>query len=187
MPLKEITIHIGEYFGSTEPAIIKTLLGSCVAVCLFDPFRRIGAMNHIFLPGQADLKHFDAPARFGINAMELLINEMLTLGADRRRLLAKAFGGAHVLPGISDENNPGRKISDFVTSFLEKESIRLTSCSLGGNQGRHVIFHTDTGEAFVRKIPSTKIQKVWSEEQKALVRTRKAIEKPGAITLFNDK
>lgn len=106
-----------------------------MALCLFDPVKRIGAMNHIFLPGRTDLKQFDAPARFGINAMELLINKMLMLGADRQRFLAKAFGGAHVLPGIASENNPGRKISEFVKTFLINEFIPLTSCSLGEIRG----------------------------------------------------
>ncbi len=181
---KQQTIHIGEVYASVEPTVIKTLLGSCVAVCLFDPVKKIGAMNHIFLPGRADLKHFDAPARFGINAMELLINEMMKLGAGRHRLLAKAFGGGHVLHGIDDENGPGRKISDFVTEFLQAESIRLAACDLGGNHGRHVHFETDTGDAWVKKIPKVHIQNIRQKEQKAFRQIRKKIEKPGNITLF---
>ena len=76
----KISIHIGEFYSSADPVVIHTLLGSCVAVCLFDPVKKIGAMNHILLPGRANMKHFDAPARFGINAMELLINGMMNLG-----------------------------------------------------------------------------------------------------------
>ena len=184
--VKEINIHIGEYFGSVEPVVIKTLLGSCVAVCLFDPVTRIGGMNHIFLPGRADLKHFDAPARFGINAMELLINKIMTLGADRRRLIAKAFGGAHILPCISDENNTGRKNSDFVMAFLKNESIPLTSYRLGGNHGCHVHFHTNTGMVFVKKIPSAQIPTLCAHERKTLGRIRKTVKKPGTITIFKN-
>ena len=142
-------------------------------------------MNHIFLPGRADLKHFDAPARFGINAMELLINKMLKLGSHRRRLLAKAFGGAHVLPGISNENGPGKKITEFVKGFLENESIDLVCCDLGGTQGRHVHFHTHTGYAYVKKIPSTKLETLCAKEQKLLEKGRLEMHKPCPVTFFN--
>jgi chemotaxis protein CheD len=184
--LERITIHIGEYYGSAEPAEIRTLVGSCVAVCLFDPIRNVGGMNHIFLPGRADLNHYDAPARFGINAMELLINRMLVLGADRRRLTAKAFGGAHMLPGIPMEKNPGWKISEFVMSFLETESIPLVSCNLGGREGRQIYFHTHTGDAYVKHIKPSQITEVWSEEEMAAINLRRKIKKTGEIVLFKN-
>ena len=56
---KQVGIHIGDCYVSTEPAVIYTVLGSCVAVCLFDPVRRIGGMNHILLPGEARMNDFD--------------------------------------------------------------------------------------------------------------------------------
>ena len=80
---KSFSIHIGGFHASRNPAVIETLLGSCVAVCLYDPVARIGGMNHILLPGKADLKHFDNVARYAINAMELLINRVMTLGGKR--------------------------------------------------------------------------------------------------------
>ena len=101
---KQISIHIGGYHASREPSVIHTVLGSCVAVCLFDPVNRVGGMNHILLPGKADMRHFDVSARYGINAMELLINKMMQLGGSRNRFLAKVFGGAHLFPAISKEN-----------------------------------------------------------------------------------
>ncbi|MGA2401571.1 MAG: chemotaxis protein CheD [Syntrophobacteraceae bacterium] len=97
---KLIRIHIGGLHASKEPAVIDTVLGSCVAVCLHDAVERIGGMNHILLPGEAELTHFDTSARYGINAMELLINTIATLGGNRRRIAAKAFGGAHILPEL---------------------------------------------------------------------------------------
>jgi chemotaxis protein CheD len=181
---KQITIHIGEYCASLEPAVIKTLLGSCVAVCLFDPIRNVGGMNHIYLPGRADLNRFDAPARYGINAMELLINRMLSLGADRYCLTAKAFGGAQVFSGISAENSPGPKITEFVWTFLEKERIPLISYDLGGANGRQVYFHTDTGDAFVRNIQKIQMEHFDFHEKKAIGRVRKSIQASGKITLF---
>ena len=88
-----ITLGIGGLHASRSREKISTVLGSCVSVCLFDPATSAGGMNHIFLPGNADLKVFNDSARYGINAMELLINKMLSLDARRRSLRAKVFGG----------------------------------------------------------------------------------------------
>jgi len=181
---QQITLHIGEYYGSAEPVIIKTLLGSCVAVCLFDPAMNIGGMNHIYLPGRADLKHFDVSARFGINAMELLINRILSLGGDWGRLVAKAFGGANVFPGFSIENSIGRKISEFVRTFLETEGIPLVGSSLGGAHGRQVFFHTDTGDVFIKKIQKIRPNAFKVMEEQALERAGKAVQTSGRITIF---
>ena len=181
---KQVSIHIGEIYGSAEPVVIRTLLGSCVAVCLFDPVKKIGAMNHILLPGSADLKHFDAPARFSVNAMELLVNKMLSLGAERCRLVAKVFGGAHMLPQISAENGSGQKIATLVVAFLRNESISLLSHDLGGRKGRQIHFHTDTGDVFVRRVQPAQTRILWVEEEKAVPRVRREIRKSGPITLF---
>ena len=87
-----VYMHIGQYFASKDPVIIQTVLGSCVSVCFFDPVTRIGGMNHILYSGEVR-SSYDYNARYGINAMELLINEMVGLGAVRSRLIAKVFGG----------------------------------------------------------------------------------------------
>jgi chemotaxis protein CheD len=135
---KQIHLHIGGFYASGEPVSIMTVLGSCVAVCLFDPVERIGGMNHIFLPGRADIQHFDDAARYGVNAMELLINRMLNLGADRKRLVAKAFGGGHVIPSISKKNGIGQQNIEFTLDFLKREGIRIVSQDLGGDDSRKI-------------------------------------------------
>lgn len=181
---ERVTIHIGGVYGSAKPAVIYTLLGSCVAVCLFEPLNAIGAMNHILLPGEATLKQLNAATRFGINAMELLINRMMQLGADRRKFVAKIFGGAHVLPSISPENGVGRKIFDFVAEFLENERIPLISKDIGGRKGRKVWFHTDTGDVFVKTIEPTLLYAVQREEKRTLPHVVRESKKPGQITFF---
>lgn len=181
---RKVSIHIGEYYAARQPTIIHTLVGSCVAVCLFDPVTQISGMNHILLPGKADMKRFDAPARYGINAMELLINKIMNLGGDRRRLVAKAFGGAHLLPAISEKNGVGRKNAEFVMEFLETESIRLISGDLGGHESRRLYFHTNTGAVFLKRIPSRYYSNVVSEERRMFKYIRKIAEKAGKVTLF---
>ena len=181
---KEVSIHIGELYASRKPAVIHTLLGSCVAVCLFDPIRRIGGMNHILLPGNGDKKPFSDSIRYGINAMELLINMIMNLGGKRSRLVAKAFGGGHILSGISEENGPGQKNIRFVLEFLKVEGINLISQNLGGYDSRRIYFHTDTGDVFLKRIATVHLAKIAAEEQKRLRQIEKELKKPGDMTFF---
>jgi len=182
---KFIRIHIGDLHASKEPAIIETVLGSCVAVCLYDGMERVGGMNHILLPGEADLKNFDTSARYGINAMELLINRIVALGGDRRRIVAKVFGGGNILPAISPGNRIGSRNTEFVLEFLEMEGIDLVSQNLGGRVSRKILFHTDTGYAFLKTIPCVGQGGFVSKELTLLDRVRIEAEESGEITLFS--
>lgn len=183
-----VVIHAGEWFASTEPAAVYTLLGSCVAVCLYDPVARIGGMNHILLPGKADFNHFDAPTRYGINAMDTLIGRLLILGARRDRILAKAFGGGHVLVAISKDKGVGMRNVAFVRHYLETERIRLVGEDLGGFDTRRIWFHTDSGEVYLKRTRmDAVIKKVLAEEDAEIERIRENVRKQqGDITFFND-
>ena len=141
-------------------------------------------MNHILLPGEATLKHLNAATRFGINAMEIVINTMMRLGADRRQCVAKIFGGAHVLRSISPANGIGQKISSFAEEFLNNEKIHFVSKEIGGRAGRKTYFHSDTGDVFVKRIEPALLTEVQKEEDRALPRVQREIKKPGKITLF---
>ena len=182
---KSISIHIGGLHASKEPAVIETLLGSCVAVCLYDPMARIGGMNHILLPGKADLKHFDKVARYAVNAMELLINRVMTLGGERHHLIAKVFGGAHILPAVSPENGMGARNSEFVLEFLQMETISVVSRDLGGHDTRKIYFHTDSGEVFLKRIPSTRYPTISLEERRLVEWARRKAEESGDVALFD--
>jgi chemotaxis receptor (MCP) glutamine deamidase CheD len=150
---KRITLYIGEVAASQTSVVLDTLLGSCVAVCLYDPVSRIGGMNHILLP---NCRVGEVTPRCGVHAMELLINEIMKLGGDRRRLIAKAFGGATViagtrLPPIGAEN------ARFVRKFLADENIPLIAERMGGDHPVHVYFHTDTGKATVHTVDGSSL------------------------------
>jgi chemotaxis protein CheD len=181
---REVCIYAGGYYASRQPTVIHTLLGSCVAVCLYDPATRIGGMNHFLLPGRADLKHFDCAARYGINAMELLINKIMALGGYRHELTAKVFGGAHVLPSISQENGMGRRNIEFVEDFLQMESIRIINRDVGGQRSRKIRFHTDTGDVFLKRGKSVYCPDLSYVEGKTLDSIRKTSKYPGKIIWF---
>jgi len=149
--LEVVNINVGETHTSASPVEIKTLLGSCVAACLFDPVAGIGGMNHFLLPHTAATHEIDRQ-RFGTHAMETLINALMGKGADRQRLQAKIFGGGNVLDGVTRRPTVGEQNGDFAKAFLEKEGIKLVSSRLGGDTGVEVRFHPHSGRAFVRPI-----------------------------------
>jgi chemotaxis protein CheD len=140
----KINIVQGEqYVSDAGDVMISTLLGSCVAACLRDPVRGIGGMNHFLLPPRKGRSDADS-VRFGVHAMELLVNALLAAGAKRDRLECKLFGGAHMLDGLADV---GRQNSDFALSFLNAEGIRYLGGSLGGTSARRVQFWPASGRA----------------------------------------
>jgi len=141
-------------------------------------------MNHIFLPGIADLDRVNEPARYGVNAMELLINRMMQLGAPRNRLNAKVFGGGHLFPGIPEGNWVGKKIATFVFAFLDREKIRIINHDLGGTKGRKILFHTDTGDVYLKRISPMLLDLYSKEEKRRIKRLRENMKKTGEITLF---
>jgi chemotaxis protein methyltransferase CheR len=135
---------VGETFSSASPAWVSTVLGSCVSVCLFDPERRIGGMNHFLLPeGQGEERR---SPRYGAAAMERLIAELIELGADRARLVAKVFGAAHATgsPRVSQDN------CTFVRQYLARAKIPVLAERLGGSSGMELRFETHTGRALFR-------------------------------------
>jgi len=135
-------INQGEYAVGKDPELmITTLLGSCVAACLYDPVAKVGGMNHILLP--EDTGGAASGASFGVNAMELLINAVVKQGGDRRRLEAKVFGGGRMVKGLS---NIGERNVAFVKKFLGAEGINCVSESTGGDAGRRVQFWPHSGK-----------------------------------------
>ena len=181
---RQKALQVGEYHASKSPLILNTILGSCVAVCLFDPVQRIGGMNHILMPGALDLKKFDMSARYGINAMELLSNKIMNIGGDRHRLQAKLFGGAHLFPSIPENNSIGKRNAVFSRDFLKKEGIKILNADLGGHATRKIYFHTDTGKVFLKRTYSTHYKQIAELEMRQLDRMSKKFKKLSDVTLF---
>lgn len=156
-----VKILPGQYHASKGAGTITTVLGSCVSTCLWDPVERIGGMNHFMLPGDSAAGPAAASARFGVYAMEVLINEMAHLGADRRRMVAKVFGGARVLAGF-DKLDVGAKNAEFVLEFLKVEGIPVAARDLLDVHPRKVHFFPSTGKVHVKRlnvVPNDAVQR----------------------------
>jgi chemotaxis protein CheD len=140
---RRVFLSPGEVFVADHPSVVTTVLGSCVAITLWDKVRRVGGLNHFVLPRGGE------SSRYGdVAALELLEN-VLALGAHLRSLEAKVFGGAAVLP-TGGEGSVGAANVAFALGELSRRGIPVVGRHTGGERGRLVIFNTETGEAFVR-------------------------------------
>ena len=146
-----IKILPGEFFVTPRDLLIVTVLGSCVSACIRDRLTGIGGMNHFMLPGNPSSAANSDSARYGVYAMEILLNHLMKLGAKKDRLEAKVFGGGNVLPGMT-HSNIGGKNADFVLEFLETETIPVIGEDLGQNHPRKVYFFPNTGRVLVKRI-----------------------------------
>lgn len=159
---RRVIIEPGEYYVSRRNEVISTLLGSCVAACLFDPVNRVFGMNHFLLAYRHHAQNQPIlqsdEGRYGVYAMELLINAMMKHGAKRSNLKAKCFGGGNVLKLREDKLNKqsvGDVNVEFIKAFLQTEKIPMISSCLGGNHGRNVYFVGTDYAVFIKKIGET--------------------------------
>lgn len=136
----------GDYYVTGEPGItIVTILGSCVAACVRDPFTGFGGLNHFMLPEgeNAEWNGVGAAFRYGNFAMEALINAVLKSGCARQNLEVKLFGGANM---HGSSAGVGHKNGLFAKRYLEMEGIPLTGADLGGEYGRRIHYDPITGK-----------------------------------------
>ncbi len=170
----------GEYFVSNDDLVIMTVLGSCIAACIWDPGSRTGGMNHFMLPEGDGL---DASGRYGAYAMELLINELLKKGARRERVQAKVFGGAQVMHNFTSMN-VGERNTDFVTQYLQMERIPIIARDVLDIYPRKVCFFPVTGRAMVRRLAHAHPEALVAQERRGSADTVAKSTAGGSVDLF---
>jgi chemotaxis protein CheD len=174
----------GELYASKRNILIVTVLGSCVSACLMDPVARIGGMNHFMLPDRAgNSSLLSEPARYGAHAMEMLINNLLSIGAQRERLRAKVFGGGRVLPGMSDV---GARNAQFALEYLERERIPVTARDIGEQSARKVYLFVETGRVLVKEITQLHNDTLIKRERAYAVEIDRKKITSGDIELFGE-
>ncbi len=138
-----INITQGEFVAiSSSTVCVTTVLGSCVAACLWDENAEVGGMNHILMPEST--RKPEELNRYGVNSMEILINEIIKKGGSKKSLQAKVFGGASMMQRLGDV---GKRNAEFVLRFLEAEGIPCRAKSLGGTRARRIQFWPASGKA----------------------------------------
>lgn len=171
----------GEYFVFNEDMLIMTTLGSCIATCLWDRQAKIGGMNHFMLPdnggGASD------SGRYGSYAMELLINEMMKMGASRMTMEAKVFGGGAVISGMNTIN-VGERNTAFVMDYLKTERIPVVSKDVLDIYPRKVCFLPHSGKAMVKRLAPTNPDAIVQQERVAAQKVVPVASSGGSIDLF---
>ena len=179
-----VNILPGEYYATNQPVTIRTLLGSCVAACLYDPFNKVIGMNHFLLSNRRYARNIPTvlseAGRYGIHAMELLINDMLKLGAKRENLRAKAFGGGSIYLNSETKDNfycVGEVNTRFIREFLKNDGIPLIAEDLGGEKARVIQFVSDDYSVHVKKIVKTTTSGLVQTERQFWLKTIESQEK----------
>ena len=170
----------GEYFVSGEDLVIMTVLGSCIAACIWDNKMRIGGMNHFMLP---DGDGADGSGRYGSYAMELLLNEMIKLGARRETMQAKVFGGGAVMAGFTTMN-VGERNTKFVLDYLATERIPVVSQDVLDIHPRKVCFFPVTGKALVKRLAHSHPESLVVEERRGNAALVAKSTAGGSVDLF---
>jgi chemotaxis protein CheD len=143
----QVYLHGGQLVATATPTSVTTVLGSCVAVCLFDPVARVGGVNHFLLPHHVERER---SPRFGNVAVPELVRAVVRAGASREALVAKVFGGASVIAGMSHGRRLGEENAALALHLLEEARIPVLDRDVGGTRGRKLVFVTDEGTAWVR-------------------------------------
>lgn len=143
----QVYLHAGQLAVAAAPTAIVTVLGSCVAVCLWDPCSRVGGVNHFLLPHHVERER---SARFGTVAVPALVDAVVRAGASRPALVAKVFGGASVLGPVARGRRLGEENAALALHLLEEARIPVLDRDVGGERGRKLVFVSDEGIAWVK-------------------------------------
>ena len=184
-----VILYPGEFHVSSRD-IIATVLGSCISVCIRDTKTGIAGMNHFMLPGdvRSEDMFFSASTKYGMFAMEQLINEILKKSGSKNDFEAKVFGGGHVLNFRKTDGNVPESNIEFVRAFLRMEEIPVVREDVGGYTGRKILFFPDTGKVLLKRLKTTVNSGIIRAEQSYKTRLfrekERLLEKGGDLTLF---
>ncbi|MBI5814967.1 MAG: response regulator [Nitrospinae bacterium] len=153
---KRIFVLPGEIALTKQPSVIATLLGSCVAVCLFNKKGRFGGMNHYMLPTGTDASML---GKYGDYSTEKLINSMLKADAEKRNLVAKVYGGGAVVGHLNSGFDIGIRNIETALNILAKHGIDIAERMTGGDSGRKIFFDNYTGDVEMRLIEKSEMTK----------------------------
>lgn len=179
-----VTLKAGDYHATRDGEVLLTVLGSCIAACLYDTHGKVGGMNHFLLAETlkaGEIASSEA-GRYGMYAMELLMGELVKLGARRESLRAKLFGGANVLGTRTCDFGLCESNIHFARHFLELEGIPVVNEDLGGDCGRKIIFFSDTGRVLLKRF-NVQRHRRWVEKEEIYRATikEKQSEKPPVV------
>lgn len=150
----EVYLNPGQYFIGDERHRISTLLGSCVSIALWHPVKRIGALSHFLLSSHGFALPATLDARYGDDAMVLMLRDLNLRKVNVRECQAKIFGGGNMFPAYTGSglSNIGMRNGEEARRMLAAQGIPVVSESLFGNAHRRLVFDIKTGEVLIRQV-----------------------------------
>lgn len=161
MEIKEYFLNPGELIFSTVPIRVKTLLGSCVSVCIFDKIKKIGGICHYLLPDGGDKA---ASTKYGNVALNILIDKFIKAGSDLKDLEAHIAGGAFIIYQGNNIFLIGDQNIALAKNLLARLKIRIKSINTGGEQGKRLFFNTRSGTVKVEQIEVSDISDIYNPQ-----------------------
>jgi chemotaxis protein CheD len=151
---KAINVVQGVWAADSDRAL-RTILGSCVSVCLYDPFVGVGGMNHFVYPPRSggSSRRVSNSTFYGDICMEGLLDAVLQMGAQQGRLRAKAFGGGRMFEH-EDVLSVGKRNSSYAKGWLQEAGIPLELSDFHGSFARRLIFHPRSGQHYCQRLPA---------------------------------
>ena len=154
--LIDIFLQPGEYFVADADYQMRTMLGSCVSITLWHPIKRVGAMSHFLLPERgASEPQGELDARYGDEAMALMLQELKALGIAPAQCQGKVFGGGNMFPDHTRSNvqSVGERNGEAAIALLDRHGIPVLSESLFGIGHRQIIFDIRNGDVWCHQVP----------------------------------
>lgn len=179
-PEKVVTIHPGELYVTRKSEVIHTLLGSCVAACLYDEENRVIGMNHFMLVtdrnSQGKVADSSGSDYYGVNAMDHLVNAMRRQGAELKNLKSKIFGAGNVLKfsEVENSNNIGTANREFILNYMNRKRIPIVASSLGEDCGRIIYFSSDDFSVSMKRISHNEQKLLLNSDLNCAIRNSKA-------------
>jgi chemotaxis protein CheD len=155
--MRKITLNIGDVVVCKEPAVLETVLGSCVSVCLYDESLKAGGMNHFLVPYV--MSGLKKPAYSGEESIKRLIDGFIRTGANLSHIKAKVFGGGKVIKGIGEDINVGVENVKVAREMLKKYGIIIVKELACPDYAVKVVFYTATGRVFVKKLKEVDVER----------------------------
>ena len=152
MSFELINIGIADLGVSKSPNILRTILGSCIGICIYDTKTGTGGLSHIMLP--TSKKSTPNPRKYADSAIPLLVEDMVRAGAMRNRMIAKIVGGAAMFKHTENSfmGDIGKNNILTVQNILGSMNIEIVSSDVGGDYGRTIDFYLETGEVKIKTI-----------------------------------
>ncbi len=161
--METINVKISDLQTSQGPNSLQTILGSCIAICLWDPETKIGSLAHALLPSIefSSKKSINNPKKYVDSLIEIQLKDLRSMGVLRKNLVAKIVGGANMFSEVipDSDNHVGKKNARKAIEILDNYNIPILAKDTGNFFGRKITFNLENGEITVLK-PTGELWKI---------------------------